>query len=215
MLIGWFSYLFATLLLVGAYQALTLEQRVHAVFSIITAFVCGAFFILISGADFIRILLLMVYVGAIARLFLFVVMTVPSVEHEVDWRAVVGQREPSTFRVKFLGLVLFFYCAYNLTFFLVPRVSNASISNYSIFSITFGQTLVDLPFYFLTTGVSSFSQLLSIAFYLYAFYPFVLLLRAVLLLVGMLRAILLTVHLRPVTRQQNLMYQVQRDARVL
>ncbi len=201
--------------MVGAYQALTLEQRVHAVFSLIIAFIRGAFFILVSGADFIRLLLLMVYVGAIAMLFIFVVMTVPTVEHELYYSANRFAPKKITFALKLLVFVRFFSYSLSHSYYLVPRLSNVDASSYSIFSFSFGQTIYDLPLFFFSAGISSFSKIIDIGFYLYAGYPLLLLLRAILLLVGMLGAILLTVHLRPVTRQQNLAYQVQRDARVI
>ena len=117
MLIYWLAYIFSTLLLVGAYQALTLEQRVHAVFSLIVAFISGAFFILIAGADFIRLLLLMVYVGAIAMLFLFVVMTVPSVEHEVKYVASQKIDNKLSMILKILALGGFFVLSYKHSFY--------------------------------------------------------------------------------------------------
>ena len=67
-------YLFA--ILVVASGALTIGARnpVHSVLWLILAFFNGAGLMLILGAEFIAMLLVIVYVGAVAVLFLFVVM---------------------------------------------------------------------------------------------------------------------------------------------
>jgi len=56
------------------YQAMTTSKTVHAILSLIFSFIIAAFFLLLMGVDFIPIIFIIVYVGAIAILFLFVVM---------------------------------------------------------------------------------------------------------------------------------------------
>jgi NADH-quinone oxidoreductase subunit J len=67
-------YLFATIVIVSG--ALTIGSRnpVHSVLWLIMAFFNAAGLMLILGAEFIAMLLVIVYVGAVAVLFLFVVM---------------------------------------------------------------------------------------------------------------------------------------------
>jgi len=67
-------YLFATVLLTSAVMVIMSRNPVHSVLWLIVAFFnAGGLFILL-GAEFLAMLLIIVYVGAVAVLFLFVVM---------------------------------------------------------------------------------------------------------------------------------------------
>ena len=69
-----FFYMFSLVALVSSFLVVTLKNPVHSVlFLILTFFNCSALFVLL-GAEFLAMLLLLVYVGAVAVLFLFVVM---------------------------------------------------------------------------------------------------------------------------------------------
>ena len=67
-------YLFATVLIASAGLTIFARNPVHSVLWLILAFFNGAGLMLIAGAEFIAMLLVIVYVGAVAVLFLFVVM---------------------------------------------------------------------------------------------------------------------------------------------
>jgi NADH-quinone oxidoreductase subunit J len=67
-------YVFATILLVSAAMVVTARNPVHAVLFLILAFFNGAALFLMAGAEFLAMILVIVYVGAVAVLFLFVVM---------------------------------------------------------------------------------------------------------------------------------------------
>ena len=67
-------YLFATLTIVSAILVVFARNPVHSVLWLITAFFNAAGLMLLLGAEFIALLLIMVYVGAVAVLFLFIVM---------------------------------------------------------------------------------------------------------------------------------------------
>jgi len=67
-------YLFAIVLIVSAGLTIFARNPVHSVLWLILAFFNGAGLMLIAGAEFIAMLLVIVYVGAVAVLFLFVVM---------------------------------------------------------------------------------------------------------------------------------------------
>jgi NADH-quinone oxidoreductase subunit J len=72
-----FFYLFAGLLLFSAIMVIRVENPVHAVLYLVLVFCLNSFILLLIGAEFLSLLLLIVYVGAIAILFLFVVMMLP------------------------------------------------------------------------------------------------------------------------------------------
>ena len=67
-------YLFATLTIASAVAVIFSRNPVHSVLFLILAFFNAAGLMLLAGAEFIALLLVIVYVGAVAVLFLFVVM---------------------------------------------------------------------------------------------------------------------------------------------
>lgn len=67
-------YLFATVVIASAVMTITSRNPVHAVLWLILAFFNAAGLMVLVGAEFIAMLLVIVYVGAVAVLFLFVVM---------------------------------------------------------------------------------------------------------------------------------------------
>lgn len=67
-------YLFAAVLLASAVMVIFARNPVHSVMWLILAFFNAAGLMLLAGAEFIAMLLVIVYVGAVAVLFLFVVM---------------------------------------------------------------------------------------------------------------------------------------------
>jgi len=67
-------YLFATVLVLAGAMVVSARNPVHAVLFLILAFFNAAGLFLIAGAEFLAMILVIVYVGAVAVLFLFVVM---------------------------------------------------------------------------------------------------------------------------------------------
>jgi NADH-quinone oxidoreductase subunit J len=67
-------YLFAAVLVASAVMVVTSRNPVHSVLFLILAFFNAAALFLIAGAEFLAMILVIVYVGAVAVLFLFVVM---------------------------------------------------------------------------------------------------------------------------------------------
>jgi len=67
-------YLFATVVIASAAMVIFTRNPVHSVMWLILAFFNAAGLMLLAGAEFIAMLLVIVYVGAVAVLFLFVVM---------------------------------------------------------------------------------------------------------------------------------------------
>jgi NADH-quinone oxidoreductase subunit J len=67
-------YLFAAVVLISGALVISARNPVHAVLWLILAFFNAAGLMVLCGAEFIAMLLVIVYVGAVAVLFLFVVM---------------------------------------------------------------------------------------------------------------------------------------------
>ena len=69
-----FFYLFAGLCVASAFMVIAARNPVHSVLYLILAFVNAAGLFVMMGAEFLAMILIVVYVGAVAVLFLFVVM---------------------------------------------------------------------------------------------------------------------------------------------
>jgi len=69
-----FFYLFAGICVASAVMVITTRNPVHSVLFLILAFVNAAGLFVMMGAEFLAMILIVVYVGAVAVLFLFVVM---------------------------------------------------------------------------------------------------------------------------------------------
>jgi NADH-quinone oxidoreductase subunit J len=67
-------YIFSAVLLAAGFATISARNPVHAVLSLILAFFTAAGLFVLLGAEFLAMILVMVYVGAVAVLFLFVVM---------------------------------------------------------------------------------------------------------------------------------------------
>ena len=69
-----FFYLFAFIAIAAAFMVISARNPVHSVLWLILTFFNAAALFLLTGAEFLAMILLVVYVGAVAVLFLFVVM---------------------------------------------------------------------------------------------------------------------------------------------
>ena len=100
-------YLFATITIASGALTIAARNPVHSVLWLILAFFNAAGLFLILGAEFIAMLLVIVYVGAVAVLFLFVVMML-----DVDFaelRAGVARYWPFGFGLALLLLAEIFF----------------------------------------------------------------------------------------------------------
>src|SRR2546421_6004848 len=69
-----FFYLFAGVCVASAVMVIVSRNPVHSVLFLILAFVNGSGLFVLMGAEFLAMILVVVYVGAVAVLFLFVIM---------------------------------------------------------------------------------------------------------------------------------------------
>ena len=69
-----FFYLFSFIAVAAAFMVISARNPVHSVLYLILTFFNAAALFLLTGAEFLAMILLVVYVGAVAVLFLFVVM---------------------------------------------------------------------------------------------------------------------------------------------
>jgi len=71
---AFFFYLFSAVMIAAAFMVISARNPVHSVLFLILAFFNAAGLFVLLGAEFLAMILVLVYVGAVAVLFLFVVM---------------------------------------------------------------------------------------------------------------------------------------------
>ncbi|MEO1044927.1 MAG: NADH-quinone oxidoreductase subunit J [Pseudomonadota bacterium] len=178
-------YLFATVLIASGALTIMSRNPVHSVLWLILAFFNAAWLMVIVGAEFIAMLLVIVYVGAVAVLFLFVVMML-----DIDFarlRAGFTKNLP-------LGLALAVIFFAELT---------VGIGVWRAGSLTLDQNAIN-PAREGATNTQAVGELL------YTKYPFLFEAAGVILLVAMVGAIVLTHRQRVGVRPQNVARQVGR-----
>lgn len=182
MLIALAFYLFATVLLVSALCVIAAKNPVHSVLFLILSFFNASALFVILGAEFVAMILAIVYVGAVAVLFLFVVMMLD-----------IGQQSIRTGMAKIvpLGLVVGGVLLAELTFLFVAwQPSSLSVINRA--------APVD-PAVGNTEGLGAI---------LYTQYILPFQGAGIILLIAMIGAIILCHRTRPGVRRQNVAEQV-------
>src|SRR5580693_802453 len=167
-------YVFATVMTLAALAVVTARNPVHSVLFLILAFFNAAALFVLLGAEFLAMILVVVYVGAVAVLFLFVVMML-----DIDFVALRRGFMEYLPLGALIGLVLMSELLVVLGGWVVgsgvpgARVIPAGLSN----TRALGQILyTDYIFYFETAGL--------------------------ILLVAMIGAIVLTLRRRPGVKRQ-------------
>lgn len=178
-------YIFATLLLVSSFFVVFVRNTVHSVFFLIFAFFNAAGLFVLAGAEFLAMVLVIVYVGAVAVLFLFVVMMLG-----VNFATL---REKSKRYMMVGGLVGGIFCA-ELIF---------AVGSWIVFPEAFHLGSIPILEKASTTNTHEIGNVL----YTHYFLPFQL--SGLILLVAMIGAIVLTLRLREDVRHQSIRRQVE------
>ncbi|MGB7335564.1 MAG: NADH-quinone oxidoreductase subunit J [Salaquimonas sp.] len=182
-----FFYLFATITVASAFMVISARNPVHAVLFLILAFVNSAGLFMLTGAEFLALLLIVVYVGAVAVLFLFVVMML-----DVDF---VELRE-GFLQYLPVGAVVGFIVLAELLMVLGTWVFAPGIIG--------GEAVQPIPDMTVTSNIEALGNIL------YTKYIFFFQVSGLILLVAMIGAIVLTLHHRPNVRRQNIGEQIAR-----
>ena len=175
-------YLFAGIVLLSGAMTVSSRNPVNAVMWLILAFFNAAGLMVLCGAEFIAMLLVIVYVGAVAVLFLFVVMML-----DID----VAEMRAGFARYWPLGLTIAVALAAELVFY---GVAHNVIGSVELARRT-GVTVANKP------NIQALGELL------YTRYLFVFEGAGLVLLVAMIGAIVLTHRERKGTRYQNISRQ--------
>ena len=80
-----FFYIFSLIAIVSAIMVIVSKNTVHSVFFLILDFISISCLFIMIGAEFLGMIMLIVYVGAVAVLFLFVVMMLNVAQQKNQW----------------------------------------------------------------------------------------------------------------------------------
>ncbi|MFT7144252.1 MAG: NADH-quinone oxidoreductase subunit J [Alphaproteobacteria bacterium] len=176
-------FMFAGVLLLGAIGVVSAKNPMYSVLFLVLCFFNAAGLFILIGAEFLGLLLMMVYVGAIAVMFLFVLMT-------VDMSVDVQERKSVLFTYASLaiGAVLLL----ELLFALVGGIGST------------GRVAASIP---MDDDVENIVELGRVLFTNYM-YPFISV--SMVLLVGMVGAIVLTHRRRENVLRQDISEQIHR-----
>ena len=182
-----FFYLFALLAIIGGLGTVLGRNPVHSVLWLILAFISCAGLFVLAGAEFVAMLLVIVYVGAVAVLFLFVVMML-----DVDFAALRAETTKLLPVGLLIGLVILLQLGIAFGDWaaspLAPELARAPVPDATLLHNTaaLGQLIYDE--YFLAFQLSG-----------------------LVLLVAMIGAIVLTLRHRADVKRQNVLRQMYRD----
>jgi NADH-quinone oxidoreductase subunit J len=183
---AFFFYLFSTITVASAFMVIAARNPVHSVLFLILAFVNAAGLFMIAGAEFLALLLIVVYVGAVAVLFLFVVMML-----DVDFAELrEGFLQYLPVGMLVAAIVLIELLMVIGTFVLAPGAAAGAV-----------QPIPDM---------GQVSNIRALGDILYTKYVFHFQVAGMILLVAMVGAIVLTLRHKPNVRRQDIARQVAR-----
>ncbi len=178
-------YIFSLAIIASALMVIFSKQPINSVLFLIFSFINAAGIFLLAGAEFLALIMVIVYVGAVAVLFLFVIMMLDfnpdTIKKEVGKHLYVGLFIGF---ILFLEIILMMYSPelFSYEYQIVGNINKTSLTN--------TEMLGNLIYteYFLQFQISGF-----------------------ILLVAMIGAIVLTLRHRDYVRRQIVSDQVARD----
>jgi NADH-quinone oxidoreductase subunit J len=178
-------YLFSVVMVLAAVLVIAARNPVHSVLFLILVFFNAAALFVLLGAEFLAMILLIVYVGAVAVLFLFVVMMLDidfaELKHGALQYLPFGGLVGVVLAVELVLVGVFWAFAPGVTH-TIPHATPANLTN----TEALGRVLyTDYVYYFETAGL--------------------------ILLVAMIGAIVLTLRHRPGVRRQSISRQNARN----
>ena len=184
-----FFYTFSIIAVISAIMVTVSKNTVHSVFFLILDFISISCLFIMIGAEFLGMIMLIVYVGAVAVLFLFVVMMLNVAQQKNQWFA----SEESSKHIP-VGLIISTIIFFELIIVIggwkyKPDLFNLNnvVNNYSV------------------SNTHSLGQVL------YTDYVHVFQISGMILLVAMIGAIVLTFRQRKGVKTQSYLKQISRE----
>ena len=180
-------YIFSLTLVTAGLFTVVARQPVHSVLWLILSFLSASGLFVLLGAEFVAMLLVIVYVGAVAVLFLFVVMML-----DVDFAALKGEMTKHVPLALLIGVVILLQLG-------------LSFGVWESSDLAMGQRQAVTPDIKEVQNTAAIGQLLYTK-YIYLFQS-----AGLILLVAMVGAIVLTIRHRTNVKRQDILAQIYRD----
>ena len=184
-----FFYIFSLIAIISAIMVTVSKNTVHSVFFLILDFISISCLFIMIGAEFLGMIMLIIYVGAVAVLFLFVVMMLNVAQQKNQW---FSARESSKHIP--VGLII----STIIFFELIIVIGGWKYKPDLLSSMSLN---ID----------SSISNTHAIGYVLYTDYIHIFQLSGMILLVAMIGAIVLTFRQRPGVKRQSYFSQISRE----
>ena len=184
-----FFYVFSLIAIISAIMVTVSKNTVHSVFFLILDFISISCLFIMIGAEFLGMIMLIVYVGAVAVLFLFVVMMLNVAQQKNQWLLSEG----SSGHIP-VGLIIS-----SLIFFELIIVIGGWKYKPDLFVLNESQALVEV------SNTHSLGQIL------YTDYVHIFQISGMILLIAMIGAIVLTFRRREGVKTQSYIKQISRE----
>jgi NADH-quinone oxidoreductase subunit J len=184
-----FFYTFSIIAVVSAIMVTVSKNTVHSVFFLILDFISISCLFIMIGAEFLGMIMLIVYVGAVAVLFLFVVMMLNVAQQKNEW--FTSQESSGHIPV---GLIISAIIFFELIIVVGGWKYKPDLFNTNNLSLSGG-----------TSNTHSLGQVL------YTDYIHIFQLSGMILLVAMIGAIVLTFRQRSGVKRQSYIKQISRE----
>ena len=184
-----FFYIFSIIAIVSAIMVTASKNTVHSVFFLILDFISISCLFIMIGAEFLGMIMLIVYVGAVAVLFLFVVMMLNVAQQKNQWFL-----SKSSSRHIPVGLIISAIIFFELIIVVGGWKYKPDLSN--------------------STNISSINDITnthSLGLVLYTDYIHIFQISGMILLIAMIGAIVLTFRQREGVKKQNYIKQISRE----
>ena len=191
-------YLFSSLALISGVMVIQAKNPVHSVLFLILVFFNSAGLLILLGLDFFAMIFLVVYVGAIAVLFLFVVMMLNIKLAEINEKKLrylpIGG---------LLGLLFLFEIFLIVDNDLIPFLASTNSAVLTKFSA--------VDFVDWSSSIETITNIEAIGLLVYTYYFYFFLMASLILLVAMIGAIVLTMHKGVNIKRQEVFEQNTRE----
>ncbi len=184
-----FFYLFSIIAIVSAIMVTASKNTVHSVFFLILDFISISCLFIMIGAEFLGMIMLIVYVGAVAVLFLFVVMMLNVAQQKNQWFL-----SKSSSRHIPVGLIISAIIFFELIIVVGGWKYKPDLSD--------------------STNISSINDITnthSLGLVLYTDYIHIFQISGMILLIAMIGAIVLTFRQREGVKKQSYIKQISRE----
>ena len=184
-----FFYAFSVIAVISAIMVTVSKNTVHSVFFLILDFISISCLFIMIGAEFLGMIMLIVYVGAVAVLFLFVVMMLNVAQQKNQW--FLAQETSGHIPV---GLIISVIIFVELIIVVGGWKYKPDLLNSNSFAVT-----------------NNISNTHSLGQILYTDYIHVFQISGMILLVAMIGAIVLTYRYREGVKRQSYIKQISRE----